>query len=291
MDGGATSPQVFHGRVLVEVQGARPLEAPKNLHLTVPKSWSNIAQQYVDGYAFFHVHCSSKSQENPKGPKFSIFKFRIRKNVHVLHKCGWSSYVSKNDYNICKRKEFKIQNSSKVNVEDLWIEITNNFGDRYVVSVRYRHPRGNVDLFTEQLESSLSKIENDRTVKHNILTEGFNIDLIKFDINNNTNEYLNTVIKNGFIPTILLQTRVSSHTCTLIDHIFYLSRNSWIQVSSGNLMTDMSDHFANFLILHSSAKSKLADRPEVRILSNKNKKNFKRLIGKIKTMWFKLGKN
>ena len=130
----------------------------------------------------------------------------------------------------------------------------------------------------------MSKIENDRTIKHSILTGDFNIDLIKFDINNNTNEYLNTVITRGFIPTILLPTRVTSHTCTLIDHIFYLSRNSRIQVmvSSSNLMTDMSDHFANFLILHSSAKSKLADRPNVRIFSNKNKNNFKRLTGEIK---------
>ena len=63
----------------MEVQGASPLEAPENLHLTVPKSGSNIAQQYVDGYAFFHVHCSTKSQENPKGTKFSILKFLIRK--------------------------------------------------------------------------------------------------------------------------------------------------------------------------------------------------------------------
>ena len=64
---------------MVEVQGARPMEAPKNLHLTVPKSGSNIAQQYVDGYAFFHVHYSTKSQENPKGQKFSILNFLIRK--------------------------------------------------------------------------------------------------------------------------------------------------------------------------------------------------------------------
>ena len=56
-------------------------EGPKNLHLTVPKSGSNIAQEYVDGYAFFHVHCSTKSQENPKGPKFSIVKFPIRKKM------------------------------------------------------------------------------------------------------------------------------------------------------------------------------------------------------------------
>ena len=58
---------------------ASPLETPKNLHLAVPKSGSNIAQQYVDGYAFFHVHFSSKAQENPKGPKFPIYKFLIRK--------------------------------------------------------------------------------------------------------------------------------------------------------------------------------------------------------------------
>ena len=179
----------------------------------------------------------------------------------------------KNEYKICQRKEFKIQNSAKVKVEDLWIKITNTFGDKCVISVIYRHRRENVKLFTELLESSLSKIEKDRTIKHSILTEDLNIDFIKLYINNNTNEYLNTVIKNGFISTILLPTRVTSHARTLIDHIFYLARNSRIQVSPGNLMTDMSDHFANFLILHSSAKSKAANRPKVRIFSDRNKNN------------------
>ena len=126
----------------------------------------------------------------------------------------------KNDYKLCERKKFKIQNFSKVKVEDLWIEITNNFGDRYAVSVIYRHPWGSVKLFTDQLQSSLSKIENDRTIKHSVLTGDFNTDLIKFDINNNTNEYLNTMINNGLIPTILLPTEVTSHACTLTDHIF-----------------------------------------------------------------------
>ena len=194
---------------------------------------------------------------------------------------GGVAMFVKNKYKICERKELKIPNSSKVKVEDLWIEITNNFGDKYIVSVVYRHPRGNIKLFTEQLENSLSKIENDRTIKHSILTGDFNIDLIKFDLNNNTNEYLNTVIKNGFIPTILLPTRVTSHTCTLIDHIFHLSRNSRMHVSSGNLMTDMSDHFANFIILHSDVKSKVTDRPKVRIFSEINKNTFRRLIGEI----------
>ena len=68
----------------------------------------------------------------------------------------------------------------------------------------YRHPGGDVKQFRERLENTLSKIDNDKTIKHNIITGDFNIDLIKFDLNDNTNEYLNTVLKNGFIPTILL---------------------------------------------------------------------------------------
>ena len=43
----------------------------------------------------------------------------------------------------------------------------------------------------------------------------------------------------------------------------------------------MSDHFANFIILHSDVKSKVTDRPKVRIFSEINKNTFRRLIGEI----------
>ena len=127
--------------------------------------------------------------------------------------------------------------NSKVKVEDLSIEITNNFGDKYIVSVVYLPPEKTLLAIYRVVRTFFIKNKNDRTIKHNTLTGDFNIDLIKFDLNNNTNEYLNIVIKNCFIPTILLPTRCTSHTCTLIDHIFYLSRNSRIHVSSCNSMT------------------------------------------------------
>ena len=169
----------------------------------------------------------------------------------------------KNTSKVCEKSELKIPYSSKNNVEDLWAEIVNEIGGKQIVSVIYRHPKGNIKIFTEHLGHSLSKIPNDKTIKHSILKANYNIDLIKFESDDNTNEYLNTVIKNGFAPTILLPTRITSHTCTLMDYIHYLSRHSSVQVVSGNLMTDMSDLFANFIILHSSKKSKLTDRPRV----------------------------
>ena len=142
-------------------------------------------------------------------------------------KVGGVAIFVKNDYKVCEINELKIPYSSKVRVEDLRVDITNKFGEKHIVSVVYRHPRGDVKLFTEHLENSLSKIESNSGIKHSIITGDFNIDLVKFDLNNNTNEYLNTVLKNGFIPTILLPTRVTNHACTLIDHIHYLSRNSF----------------------------------------------------------------
>ena len=78
----------------------------------------------------------------------------------------------------------------KVRVEDLWVEITNKFGEKHIVSAVYRHPRGSVKLFTEHLENYLSKIESNSGIKHIIITGDFNTDSVKFDLNNNTNEYL-----------------------------------------------------------------------------------------------------
>ena len=91
--GALQAPQQFNGKVVVEVQGARHLEAPKNLHLMVPKSRSIIAQQYVDGYAFFHVHCSKKSQENPKGPTFLILKFFYQKKMCMFYSSSWTIFL------------------------------------------------------------------------------------------------------------------------------------------------------------------------------------------------------
>ena len=89
---------------------------------------------------------------------------------------------------------------------------------------------------------------------------------------------MNTVLQNEFIPTILLPTRVTSHACTLIDHIYHQSRNSRIQILSGNLMADMRDHFANFMILHSKHKNIAVDRPMVRIFSDKKKTKFQNIF-------------
>ena len=59
------------------------------------------------------------------------------------------------------------------------------------------------------------------------------------------------------------------------------SRNAKTNVGSGNLLTDISDHFANFLILHSNIQSKENERPMVRIFSEKAKNAYQNLLSEI----------
>ena len=84
--GGALQvPQQFSGKVVVEVQGACHLE-----------SISNIVQQYLDSYAFFHVHRSTKSQESPKCPKFSVLKFFLSEKMCMFYSSSWTIFLKFN---------------------------------------------------------------------------------------------------------------------------------------------------------------------------------------------------
>ena len=69
---------------------------------------------------------------------------------------------------------------------------------------------------------------------------------MKYEAHDATNGYLGTMLCNEFMPAILLPTRVTSNTCTLIDHLFYYSKTFKDNFISGNLFTDITDHFANF---------------------------------------------
>ena len=49
----------------------------------------------------------------------------------------------------------------------------------------------------------------------------------------------------GFLPMILLPTRVKDTTSTIIDNIF--TNNLDNIVNSGNIITDISDHYSQFI--------------------------------------------
>ena len=72
------------------------------------------------------------------------------------------------------------------------------------------------------------------------------MDLLKFESHLVTDDFLNTLGSCFFQPHILQPTRITDHSATLIDNIFFNSIEHF--TVSENLVYDLNDHLANFLI-------------------------------------------
>ena len=76
----------------------------------------------------------------------------------------------------------------------------------------------------------------------------FYVNLLNYNTHNYTNEFMNNMISHYLLPQILHSTRVTDHSTTVIDNIF--SNNTTFETVSGNIMTHISDHFPQFIILN-----------------------------------------
>ena len=75
----------------------------------------------------------------------------------------------------------------------------------------------------------------------------FNVNLVNYNEHNETNEFLDFLASNSFIPLFLQPTRITSHSNTLIDNIF--SNVIDPDIISGNLTATISDHLPQFAII------------------------------------------
>ena len=134
----------------------------------------------------------------------------------------------------------------------------------------YGHSKGSISDFTTSTENLVSKIINDKTIKASVITGDFNIDLIQYALHWDTADFLNTMLQNSFLPTVLLPTRITDHSATLIDYIYLYEKQFHGNCVSANLFTDISDHLANFLIFKQNTKN-IRNRPSIRIFGEKIK--------------------
>jgi hypothetical protein len=81
-----------------------------------------------------------------------------------------------------------------------------------------------------------------------IIIGDFNLDLLNYESHPKTDEFMNILVTSFFQPYILQPTRITEHTATLIDNIFFNSLEHL--VISGNLIYDLTDHLPNFLIIN-----------------------------------------
>ena len=157
------------------------------------------------------------------------------------------NFHNRNDLN----KSFK---SEKCEFESQWVEIVNAKGANVLSGVIYNHPRRDPSQFLDYLNITLKKLMKEN--KLIIVSGDFNLDLLAYDKRPVVEEFLNITFANFLQPLILQPSRYTdSQKPSLIDNIFInsIENNAW----SGNLISKISDHMPNFVILNKSvSKSK-----------------------------------
>ena len=108
----------------------------------------------------------------------------------------------------------------------------------------YRSPSGDVNSFITELETRLQGLRSHKN-KMIVFVSDSNIDLLKFGNFEPATKLVNTYSEYGFAPTISRPTRVTSHTATLIDHIFV--GDCTAITKTGVITESLSDHLAVFV--------------------------------------------
>jgi len=163
------------------------------------------------------------------------------------------SYKPRNDLNIYKPLE----------LESIFVEIINPKKSNIIIGCIYRHPIMSIENFNDfYLNPLLEKISKEN--KTIFLLGDFNIDLLKYDYHPPTNEFLDSLSSNYFLPHIIHPTRITTRSKTLIDNIF--SNLKTDNFKAGNLTISLSDHLPQYLLANNifssppNTKSKIIER-------------------------------
>ena len=133
-------------------------------------------------------------------------------------------------------------------LESTFIEILNPKKSNIIIGCINKQPSMDLNDFNINcLNNLLDKVSKEH--KSVFLLGDFNINLVNYNDHNPTNEFLDSLASNSFVPYILQPTRLTSHSKTLIDNIF--SNIISPEAISGNLTSTVSDHLSQFMIVPS----------------------------------------
>ena len=165
-------------------------------------------------------------------------------NSRNTHSGGVSLYLSSNlEYSVIE--QYRLQEDD---IESLIVEIKMQ-DEVYKVCVMYRRPGSNFENFMLHYREILSYIGTSKF----IICGVFNLKLLQYESSSLVETYVNGALEHGLISLINKPTRVTSHSATVIDHIF--SNISPERINTGILMSDSSDHFAIFMYLPTQTNS------------------------------------
>ena len=154
---------------------------------------------------------------------------------------GVGMYV-KSNLSASPRKDLDCSNDD---FETVWIEVDRKNEKNLLFCCVYRHPNSNIESLTFHLNDILLKVTQSNKLA--FIMGDFNVNLLNYNSDTQTCDFVNNFFSNNFMPCILHPTRISDQTSTLIDNIF--TNAVEFNITSGNILTQISDHFPQILIL------------------------------------------
>jgi len=175
--------------------------------------------------------------------------------------------------------DFKIVTSDQYKVENLWMEVKKNT-KTYIIGGIYRHPGHDIKNLEQNLDIIFSKIQQRRLLC--IIAGDINIDLLKYSLHSTNKGYIDNFISNNILPVIVMPTRITDRSATLVDHIYYSEgsyKNNNNLVKSGNIWCDITDHLPNYILTMNNGDNREKNQndqlPLVPLFSGKNIQKFK----------------
>jgi len=136
-----------------------------------------------------------------------------------------------------------LQSSDNLLYESVLVEIMRPHGKNIIVGCLYRPPDASLNDFNRSVEDILSAISFENKLSY--IMGDFDINILNSHSHQPTNEFINLMTSNSLYP----QTNsLTSSTATLIDNIF--TNTLELNMNSGILYTDLSDHLPVFQVTH-----------------------------------------
>jgi hypothetical protein len=169
-------------------------------------------------------------------------------------------------------------------VESLFVEIRTPCKKKYVIGNIYRtntkytsfSEKIQFDTFMELLNNILADISESSVPSY--ITGDFNFNVLNYEHDKYTTEYVNNVFLHGFLQIVSKPTRCTTNTATILDHIL---TNDIKRVYECNIiMCKLSDHFPVITYIGNDARPQNAT-VKSRFMSDNNVLNFKNNLSNV----------
>ena len=274
-----------------KILGSRASELKvMSLNIQSLNSKINDIRDHADHFSKFDVLCFNETNCIAENLPFSGTELHLENFYPPIFQSparssgrggGLAIYINKN---FCLESDFKVlgnlsENANVANGEYLFVEIVRK-NKNIVIGNMYRSPSESPHCFLDTLEAKLTLLQAHKN-KHIILVSDSNLDLLKFGTHSETSRYVDSLNEHGFVPTISRPTRITSHSATIIDHIFVNTCHA--VTKSGVLMESISDHLPIFVTLlvdpnctNNRLNSINFENSAHRIINQDNLENFKK---------------